>query len=168
MKTFSSRIISRYTPISIALAQKPVQYIQQLSLRSCHYLMFKLRSIRKQTGIGWLGLTKNYETVSKNKQKVGLNYMRIQSRDVTAAERGSDHFDSELLRVWRTHFDFLHHQCLPSSPCHRSFLSKSLNKQQCNVINLDKQIIIIIIIKSEKENKKVTFASDDIGLLDRR
>jgi hypothetical protein len=93
--------------------------------------------------------------------------MRIQSRDVTAAERGSDHFDSELLRVWRTHFDFLHHQCLPSSPCHRSFLSKSLNKQQCNVINLDKQIIIIII-KSEKENKKVTFASDDIGLLDRR
>ena len=69
--------------------------------------------------------------------------MRIQCREVTAAERGGDHFDSDLLRVQWTHFHFLYHQCVSSSPWHRNFLSNSLNKQQWNVINLDKQIITI-------------------------
>uniref|UniRef100_A0A2P2JUG3 Alcohol dehydrogenase-like 6 n=1 Tax=Rhizophora mucronata TaxID=61149 RepID=A0A2P2JUG3_RHIMU len=52
--------------------------------------------------------------------------LRIQSSKIAATERGGDHFDPNLLRQWGTHLDFLYHQGLPGSPCHRSFAGDDL------------------------------------------
>lgn len=47
-------------------------------------------------------------------------YMRFPSREITAAERGGDNLNPNLHWLGRAHFHFLHHQWLPSSPCHCS------------------------------------------------
>lgn len=90
--------------------------------------------------------------------------MCLPGSDITSAERGANNFDSNLLRLRRVHFNFLHHQRLSSSPCNRSCFS-----QYSTVISNNNQI--------KMKNKKMgmshfclqmwfTFASDDLRLLD--